>query len=232
MRRRLGAICLLASVLMTACGGGGGELHAATIYTAAAAFCTSPLLGNELVRWTLPPFLADGRTIYIGGGFNEVGPRTGSFVAVDASSGVPSPNFPKVNGVVTAIVSDGSGGVFIGGDFTQVGNVARRVPALILADGTVDPAWNMQGGASALLVVGSTLYVGGLRQTLRAININTGVTLWSTPMQGSAHAFAVAGTTLYVVGQFIQVGGQVRNHLAALDIATGSLTAWNPNARC
>lgn len=229
MRRRLGAICLLASVLTTACGGGGGESS------------TPPPSAPPPLPAVLPDFWVtngpvnaaaitpDGRTIYIGGDFAEIGPRTGSFVAVDASSGVPSASFPKVNGIITAIVPDGAGGVFIGGDFSQVGNVARRAPAHILADGTVDPAWTVQGGASALLVVGSTLYVGRSEE-IRAIDINTGATLWSTPMQGSAFAFAVAGATLYVAGQFIQVGGQVRNHLAALDVATGSLTPWNPNA--
>jgi hypothetical protein len=33
-----------------------------------------------------------------------------------------------------------------------------------------------------------------------------------------------------VGGQFLNVGGQARNSLAALDAATGLATAWNPNA--
>ena len=61
-----------------------------------------------------------GNTIYIGGTFTYVGPSTGSFVAIDSSTGTRDASFPKVAGSVFAIVSDGSGGWFIGGTFTAV----------------------------------------------------------------------------------------------------------------
>ena len=31
-------------------------------------------------------------------------------------------------------------------------------------------------------------------------------------------------------GDFTLIGGQLRNHIAALDVTTGLLTAWNPDA--
>jgi hypothetical protein len=40
----------------------------------------------------------------------------------------------------------------------------------------------------------------------------------------------IDGSTLYVGGQFTSIGGQTRNRAAALDIATGTPTAWDPNA--
>jgi hypothetical protein len=36
------------------------------------------------------------------------------------------------------------------------------------------------------------------------------------------------GTTLYVAGDFTQVGGQIHNRLAAIDLATGKVQDWNP----
>jgi trimeric autotransporter adhesin len=38
------------------------------------------------------------------------------------------------------------------------------------------------------------------------------------------------GGTIYIGGEFTVVGGQPRNHLAAIDASTGSVTSWDPNA--
>jgi len=38
-----------------------------------------------------------------------------------------------------------------------------------------------------------------------------------------------AGGTVYAGGSFTAIGGQPRNRLAALDAATGTATAWDPN---
>jgi hypothetical protein len=104
-------------------------------------------------------------TVYIGGEFTYVGPNTGSGVPIDAASGQAVATFPQVNGRVLASVSDGASGWYIGGSFTQVGALARANIARILADGTVDPAWNVLGADGvvwALAVSGSTVYAGGV----------------------------------------------------------------------
>ena len=41
----------------------------------------------------------------------------------------------------------------------------------------------------------------------------------------------LSGATLYAGGDFTNIGGQVRNYIAALDTLTGQATAWNPNAQ-
>jgi hypothetical protein len=43
-------------------------------------------------------------------------------------------------------------------------------------------------------------------------------------------AVAYLGNTVYLGGEFTQVGGTARNHLAACDAASGTLLPWNPNA--
>jgi len=47
---------------------------------------------------------------------------------------------------------------------------------------------------------------------------------------GTVNATAVSGNTLYIGGNFTMVRGLPRNHLAAIDIPTGSVLAWDPNA--
>ena len=47
---------------------------------------------------------------------------------------------------------------------------------------------------------------------------------------GRVNAVAYVGDTLYLGGDFTQVDGEVRNHLAACDAADGSLLPWNPDA--
>ena len=51
-----------------------------------------------------------GNTLYIGGSFTRVGLSLGSVAPVDPTSGMALPGFPKFDGPVHAIVSDGSGG--------------------------------------------------------------------------------------------------------------------------
>ena len=67
---------------------------------------------------TISTVVRDGGTIYVGGNFTYVGPATGGGVPLGAASGAPLPSFPKVVGVVLAVVSDGAGGWYLGGAFT------------------------------------------------------------------------------------------------------------------
>ena len=68
-----------------------------------------------------------GAATYIGGSFSYVGPHTGCGVTIDAAAGTVKPGFPKVNRAVQAAVPDGSGGWYIGGQFTRVGGVAKEL---------------------------------------------------------------------------------------------------------
>jgi hypothetical protein len=91
-------------------------------------------------------------TIYLGGTFSHVGQPVGFGVPLSAASGQPAGRFPKVNGPVLASVPDGVGGWYIGGQFTQVGELVRTNIAHILAGGDVDAQWNpyANGAVNAL----------------------------------------------------------------------------------
>ncbi len=84
-----------------------------------------------------------GSTAFLAGSFTSAGRNVGGLMLSDAGSGAQVPPLPPVGGRVNAILPDGSGGWFIGGQWTQIG--AQRVAgglAHLLADGSLDPAFN------------------------------------------------------------------------------------------
>ncbi|MBI5711724.1 MAG: T9SS type A sorting domain-containing protein [Candidatus Eisenbacteria bacterium] len=180
-----------------------------------------------------------GNTIYIAGAFFLVGPNTGSFVPIDRTSGAALPSFPKVAGVVKAIIPDGHGGWFLGGWFVGVGGVPRSGLAHILACGRVSD-WNpgQDGHVEALALKGNTLYVGGsfariggeARSCIAALDVVTGhATDWDAAADRPVRVLLVTDSTLYVGGDFANIGGQPRNSLAELNLETGRATGWNPD---
>ena len=66
----------------------------------------------------------------------------------------------------------------------------------------------------------------GTRCRGAAIDGSTGnVTGWNPNAGPGVRALAVSGSTVYVGGEFTQVGGVSRSHLAAIDATTGT-TVW------
>lgn len=191
-----------------------------------------------------------GNHVYIGGRFSYVGPYTGSGVPLNAGSGTSLPRFAKIDGAVSAVVSDGAGGYYVGGFFTRVGGVARHGLAHIRADGSLDRGWHADLGGSyatlgydasvnALALSGPTLYIGGgfssiggqPRENLAAVDTTTGrVTAWNPHASGDmVAALVVSGQIVYVGGQFDAIGAQGRHDLAAVEATTGLATPWNPD---
>ena len=195
--------------------------------------------------------VSDGDTTYIGGSFNYVGPNTGFGVPLDASSGSPLATYPKVDGEVRAVVPDGSGGWYIGGEFYVVGGTAINRLAHILSDGTLDTAFDpdVNNTVYSMTLNGSTLYIGGtftaiqgnsggpyLRNRLAAIDTSTGnPTAFNPGANGTVITMALSGSTLYIGGGFTSIQGASggpygRGRIAAIDIATWNPTTWNPIA--
>jgi WD40 repeat protein len=102
-------------------------------------------------------------TLYIGGGFTMVGPRTGPGVGVSAASGANLGLAEFGSGSVDAVVADGAGGWFVGGTFASVAGQPIRNLAHIRSDGSLDPSFapNPDGNVDALALSGSVLYASG-----------------------------------------------------------------------
>ena len=188
-----------------------------------------------------------GDTTYLGGQFTYLGRYTGTGVPLNASSGVPLPSFPKIEGWVWRSVPDGSGGWYVGGNFTKIDGVTKERLAHILSDGSLDPSWNTTANnvVYALTLSNGVLYVGGdftsiggqSRNRIAALDASTGevITSWNPNANDRVHALAVSSGLIYVGGFFSNMDGQSRSCLAAIDIVPsspdyGKATSWNPGA--
>ncbi len=189
-------------------------------------------------------------TRYLGGSFTSFQPwNTGNGALVGASSGAVNPSFPKVTGNINAAAADGSGGFYIGGDFTCIGpntsgscngadDVVRNRAAHINANGSVDPSWNPNPNSAviAIAVSGSNVYLGGdfstvggiARNYAAAVGTDGALTSWNPNLNNFVTAIAVSGSTVYLGGWFTTVGGTTRNYAAAVG-TDGALSTWNPN---
>jgi len=185
-----------------------------------------------------------GNNVYLGGSFSTVGPRTGPGVLFNAMLSARDSASPTVGGgndEVDAVVSDGSGGWYVGGSFTAIGGVARGNLAHILPDGTVDQSFDPEpdNTVNVLTLSGSTLYVGGKfakiggqsRAGLASVSTAGGAVsaFDPNPDQNQLCGIAVAGAHVYVCGSYYtRIGGQARHALAELNASDGSATSWDP----
>ncbi|HTE34361.1 MAG TPA: T9SS type A sorting domain-containing protein [Chryseolinea sp.] len=176
----------------------------------------------------------------LSGSFSLTGPYTGGLALTDAATGkIVDLVLPKINGFVTDIIDDGSGGWYVGGFFSEVDTVKIQNLVHIKSDKTVDRTWkpNPNTTTSTLKLVGTTLYVAGsfteiagqTRNYIAALDVTTGVlTPWNPNANNRVLAVAVFGTTVYLGGYFNTIGGFTRGNLAAVDATTGLPTAWAP----
>jgi uncharacterized repeat protein (TIGR01451 family) len=139
-----------------------------------------------------------GNTIYLGGRFSYVGPNTGSGVIVNGTDGTATGQSLKIAGTTWASVPDGKGGWYIGGKFKAVQGNTRTGLAHLLPNGSLDPAFN------------PVLQYPGSNEAANVL------------------ALALANNTLYVGGSFMEINGQTRSNIAALDATTGQLRDWQP----
>jgi hypothetical protein len=152
-----------------------------------------------------------------------------------------NPGISGANYIVHAIEVDGSGNLYVGGEFTWIGTV----PANYIAkwDGTT---WSALGSGmgglggstvvQALAVSGTNLYVGGWFTTAGGVTVN-GIAKWdgnawsalgsgmaqdSGTTSGGVYALTVSGTNIYAGGQFTAAGGVTANYIAKWDGSTWS----------
>lgn len=185
-----------------------------------------------------------GHTLYIGGQFQRVGPVTGELVTLDPATGAAAVPYPRfLNGEVRTVIPDGSGGWYVGGNFTTALGASHVALAHMLADGSVS-AWDPHvTGTSpqvyALVLDGTTLYVGGrfsglggqARQNIGAIDLATGLAnSWSVDANDVVLAMAMNGSMLCVGGAFSTIASSSAHPaLASLDKTSGTVMNWGPS---
>jgi hypothetical protein len=183
-----------------------------------------------------------GENVYLGGSFTTIGPRTGQGVVLNSELSSWDTATPQVGGgtgEVNVVISDGEGGWYVGGSFTEVGGLPRSNLAHILADDTVDPNFHPEpdGTIQELALSGSTLFAAGQFETigaqkrkgLAAVETTTGVATAFAPEPNNDEdpcGLAVDGNYVFVCGGFTEIGGQERKGFTQLNASDGSVTAW------
>jgi hypothetical protein len=198
---------------------------------------------------------SDGATVYAGGLFDTIGGKPRNHLAgLNAADGTATPFNPSPNGNIftLAVPSDGSI-IYVAGGFNSsngspsIGGQARNYAAAVNAiDGTAT-GFNPNPNAivSAFGVSGSAVYLAGyfsslggvVRHSIAALSATDGsVTGFDPNAAGfnggiaTVYALAVSGSTVYAGGYFGSIGGQSRASIAALSVADGTPTSWDPSA--
>jgi hypothetical protein len=215
------------------------------IYVKVIGQSNTPDASTWITNGTVNSVVYSNNKVYLGGEFSYVGPMVPFGTVLNSSTGLPNMSYAAPNGAVRAVLPDGSGGWYIGGDFTSVGGVTRNRLARINSDGTLH-SWNPNANnrVNTLLISGSTIYVGGIftaiggqtRNRIAAVDASTGsATNWNPSVTGGpVNAIAINGNIVYIGGNFTTVAGTTREKIAALNAtADGTarpyLTSWNPN---
>lgn len=103
--------------------------------------------------------------------------------------------YPSANGEINVVTLDGKGGVYVAGKFSMIGNVSRQGIAHILANRTVDFAWNPDFKKNG-------------------ITANT---------SDCIKAIAVTSRGVHVGGDFTHVNNQPQSGFATVDFTQGNL---------
>jgi hypothetical protein len=175
------------------------------------------------------------------GYFYRAGAYSGSGIILNQTNGTEDLTWPKISGDVNAVISDGSGGWYVGGYLYAVDNIDIGNLIHILSDKTVDRTWNPNplGSVSCLSLKDGILYIGGYFQSVAgqtrnyaaAFNTSTGaLTEWNPGPDGYVNVIEGGENAVYLAGAFANVnnGASVRNKIAAVNKMDGSvLPGWN-----
>jgi hypothetical protein len=230
-RKRVAALCALLLVL-------------ALVPAAQATIATRPLTTWQ-TNGRVNTIMQIGGITYVGGKFTQVSDHAGhtdavsNLAAFNANGNFVTAWQPSANGTVKTIATDGSGGVIVGGSFTQINGSGRPHIAKILANGTLVAkttfAAEADGDVQALAVSGGTLYMGGqfanidghARAFLGAVSVTDGSidNSWTPFVDGRVDGLEPVGGNIVAGGFFLNAGSATGGHpsIAAFDDGSGAL---------
>ncbi len=185
---------------------------------------------------------------YVVGGFTSVGGTTRNNIVRINSDGTINSWNPGANcdgAINTVVVSADFNTVYIGGNFTTIGqstsSTRNRIAEISASTGNAtswDPNSNSTVNCLALSA-SSTIYVGGNFTSIggqtrnRIAEINTGsntATTWNPNSDNEVNCILVSGSNIYTGGYFTNIGGNSRNYIARIPNNSNTSDSWNPNA--
>ncbi len=193
----------------------------------------------------------DRNTVYVGGGFDNIGGQSrNNLAAVEAATGNVTNFNPAglgTDGQVFALEVSGKQ-VYVGGQFEKLGGQTRNGLAKVAGTTGGDLGWipnpTFGGGGGLILALeaaGNYVYVGGVftniggraRSHLAKLVARTGkaVAAFAPNPDDAVFSLVRSGRFLYAGGDFNTIGGQIRPAVARLVAANGNATAFNVDAR-
>lgn len=181
-----------------------------------------------------------GDSVFVGGYFSRFGLKTDYLAAIGEGSSTSQQTMPSTNGSIRCIIPDGSGGWYVGGAFTQIGNQSKSYVAHVKSDKSVDPNFTANCNSWVLTMVkdGLKLYLGGYfttvngstRNYLAAVNSTTGAlnNLWTPSSNNYVSTLALADTTVVVGGTFTSISGKNTYKFAVLSKTSGKPVGGYP----
>ncbi|MBK8466694.1 MAG: hypothetical protein IPL32_12770 [Chloracidobacterium sp.] len=189
----------------------------------------------------------DGQ-ILAGGDFTSIGGLTRNRIArLAAASGAADALFQAdASSSVWSILVRTDGGILVGGAFTTIGGQARLYIARLNPDSTVDAAFNPAANDEVraiaaqldgrILAGGKFTSIGGqARGRMARLDPVSGLADSLNPAATSdVRTIAVQADGKILAGGFFtgvnSIGGQSRNYIARLDVATGLADSFDPKA--
>ncbi len=236
----------------------GGRLFAGGSFSAIAGTARSGLAafeaGGALTGWApaldeprVTALEASATTLYVAGEFTQVGPDArGRLAAFDLAAGTLTAWAPSASRSIAKLsYAAATDTVYTSGDAAWIGSSFCYLAALDAQTGAMVPGAPWTGSYTTATVAGGTLYIAATfdvdpgitydsKPSLMAIDLATGEERFRAGMPGDdggkVRAIAVQGGDVAAGGWFASIGGVDRDRLAAVDLASDELTAWDPGA--
>jgi fibronectin type III domain protein/beta-propeller uncharacterized protein DUF5122 len=187
--------------------------------------------------------------VYLGGSFTHASGQARNHMAAFDENGVLTSFNAPVDVAPTALAVNGTS-VFIGGVGAEGGQVRHGLAAVKPDTGADQPGFapTISGNlvpptaVRSIVTSGGSVYIGGRftsvngkpRNNLAAVDANNGGTLdWDPDAPGlntGVTHLGFDGTSMLVSGEFDEIGGPARNNVAAIDMTTGQVSPFDPNA--
>jgi uncharacterized repeat protein (TIGR01451 family) len=175
-------------------------------------------------------------TLYLLGGFTSFDAMN-QILSIDLTTSKASLKTPQIGGRLYNIKVTNDR-LYLGGWFSQVeGKERMNLAALDLATHQL-LSWfpvNVPVISDANFDIrGNTVYVGNSFLELNgpnilfAIDATTGENKWTSHLDGGVFCLAVSDNSLFAGGHFSSGSGHLRKNLAAIDLATHTVTDWDP----
>jgi hypothetical protein len=190
--------------------------------------------GTTNAQNTVNKLVAKHDSLFAGGNFTELGLKTDYLSSIAEGGTQTDQSMPPTNGQILSIIPDGSGGWYVGGSFTTIGNQSRGYVARLNSDKSVNATFNVVGlnsnvYAMALDASTNTLYLGGsfsnvgspARNYIASVNKNNGtLQSWNPNANSYVYSLSLTANDVLAGGLFTTIGGKYAYRFAAISRST------------